>query len=683
MRLWTLLKITVVLAGTAVMITAALLAVTNVNAYKSQIATAIEAETGRKIVFGGDIVLTLGKTTTLTINDVQLANVAGGSGPNMLRVAEATAEVDSWLLRRGEIVIQRLFLRGADVLVDIDKQGRTNFDFATAVSPGLGKNGSAGNDFLLQTIGDVDIRDAKITIRDARTGQTEQLALQRLRLRNVNAKDLMHIEAAGRLDVGGTELLFDLEGQAGRLAALMAGGKPYPVDLQGTVGGATVAAAGAIADPFAIAGLALRVDVSADTLSPFGALIGEELPAIGPARLTAALTGSSSKFSLDDLSLVVDDSRLSGDLSIDLSEQRLNLEGNLSATWLDITPWLDGDTETPPRKNERLLNNDLILFTALQNFDGVLSLNAEALVAADFLFRDAALSFDLRDGQLNVSPANARFDARAISGELSVDARGAGPPAVSLSLSGRDVDVGRVLGRIFEDELVHGTGGMDLLIEGRGWSLAEIVGSSSGHARILMDGGEVRTGDLGLLVGGINEIIPGLGSDNAEWTAINCVAGDFDLIDGIATSRVALLDSEVLRLVGEGQIDLSHDTLEFYVAPSAKSPTLNVAVPVNLSGPLGDPSITPDELSVLRRIGGLVGAIIFPPAALLSLGSLGSHDNPCLEAVQAANAPQQAPEPPDSSGYPEGEAPPEDNTDGAERLIDAVKQLLPLRRNEE
>ena len=198
-----------------------------------------------------------------------------------------------------------------------------------------------------------------------------------------------------------------------------------------------------------------------------------------------------------------------------------------------------------------------------------------------------------------------------------------------------------------------------------------------------MDAGEVKTGNLGLLVGGVSEILPGLGSGNGEWTAINCIAGDFDLHAGVATSRIALLDSEVLRLEGEGHIDLANDTLKFYVAPSAKSATLSVAVPVNLSGPVDDPSITLDELSLLRRLGGLIGAVVFPPAALLSLGSLGSHDNPCLKAAQSAEIQPPPPaEPADWSGYPGAEAPPEAGTDSSERLIDAVKRLLPLRADE-
>jgi len=679
MRLGTIIKISGVLVGAAAAVVGAVVATTDVNAYRAEIAAAIEAQTGRKIVFGGDIAFTLGRTATLTVNDVRLANIAGGSRPDMLRISKATAEVAALPLWRGEIVIQRLVLHGADVLVDIDKKGRTNFDFASAEPVNPNKADNSGSGFLLQRIGDVDVRDAKVTIRDARDGQTQRLSLQRLRLRDANAEGLVHMSATGRFDAEGEALPFDLKGRVGRIAALVAQEKPYPVDVRGTVDGVTVAAAGTIADPFAATGLALRVDLSADDLTPFEPLFGADLPPVGPAHLTAALTGTAEKLTLVGLALELDDSRVSGDLTVDLSGKRLNLEGRLSATWLDLSPWLASDDDTQPSVDQRLLNNDRIEFAALQDFDANLSIAAETLVTSDLMFRDAALSFDLKDGRLRTAPARARFDGRAFSGTLTVDSR-ANPPEVSLKLTARDFDVGRILGRIFDDEFIHGAGGMDLAIVGRGWTVAEIVGSSAGHAQVLMDAGEVKTGSLGLLVGGVSEILPGLGSGAGDWTAINCVAGDFDLRGGVATSRVSLLDSEVLRLVGKGQIDLAHDTIDYYVAPSAKNPTLNLAVPVNLSGPLADPSITPDELSILRRLGGLVGAVIFPPAALLSLGSLGSHDNPCLEAVRSAELPAPA-EPQEWSGHPEAEAPPEAGSGSPDRLIDAVKRLLPLRGN--
>ncbi len=669
----------VTLGAIAAVVTAIFL-IADFNAYRAEIAAAIEAETGREVEFGGDIVLKLGQTSALTVNDVRLANLPGGSSSDMLKAAEASAEVSIWPLLRGDIVIQRLVLRGAEINIDIDERGGTNFDFMSATPDGLARAESEDAKFSLARVGNIDIRDSTVTIRDARSRETQKLTLQRLRMRDADLETLMHVETAGKLESGGESFPFDLEGRVGNIAALVAQDEPYPVELRGSVAGITAIAAGTIADPFAATGLVLRVDLSGDDLPLFEPFIGDGLPSAGPVRLVASLNGTAERFALDDLSLAIDDSRVSGDLVIDLSDKLTDLEGRLTASRLNITPWLEADDDATSDREDRLLDNQLLPFETLREVNARLSIVAETLIASDLVFRKAALEFDLRNGNLDVSSASAKFDGRAVSGGLSVNAR-VSPPAVAFNLTARDFDVGRSLARIFDDQFINGVGGIDFSIVGRGLSLAEIVGSSTGHARVLMDGGEVRTGSLGLLVGGVSEMFQGAGTGDADWTAINCVAGDFDLRNGVATSRVALLDSELLRLVGDGQIDLSQDTIKFHVAPSAKNPTLNVSVPVDLRGPVANPTISPDEFSVLRRLGGLVGAVVFPPAALLSLGSLGSQDNPCLQAVQSAEAPVVEEPPVDWNAQTEAETPPEPGKDVEDRLIDAVKQLLPLRGN--
>ncbi len=400
MRLGTTLYIAGGLIGAFAAAVSALLVTADVNDYRAEIAAAIEAETGRKIVFGGDIALSLGRTTTLTVNDVRLANAAGGSRPDMLRIAKASAEVAVLPLWRGEIVIQRLVLYGADILVDIDKKGRTNFDFASAEPARPRKDPAGGRSFLLQRFGDVDIRDAKITIRDARDGQTHRLSLQRLRLCDASTENLVRMAAQGRLVIDGLALPFDLKGRVGRIAALVARDKPYPVDVRGTVGGVTVVAAGTIADPFAASALALRIDLSANDLTAFEPIFGEGLPPVGTAHLTASLTGVADKFTLGGLALELGDSRVSGDLTVDWSGKRLNLTGRLAATWLDITPWLTSAGGDQPDRPERILNNEPIDFEALRDFDANLSITVETLIADDLMFRDVALVFDLNNGRL-------------------------------------------------------------------------------------------------------------------------------------------------------------------------------------------------------------------------------------------------------------------------------------------
>ena len=79
------------------------------------------------------------------------------------------------------------------------------------------------------------------------------------------------------------------------------------------------------------------------------------------------------------------------------------------------------------------------------------------------------------------------------------------------------------------------------------------------------------------------------------------------------------------------------------VSPQSKSATLNVAVPIKIGGTFAEPTFRPDELATARRLGGLLGATLFPPAALLALGDLGTDDDhPCLKLAKGGGAKKPA-----------------------------------------
>ena len=116
---------------------------------------------------------------------------------------------------------------------------------------------------------------------------------------------------------------------------------------------------------------------------------------------------------------------------------------------------------------------------------------------------------------------------------------------------------------------------------------------------------------------------------------LNCIASRFDFKNGVATSRVLLADTEYSTVAGEGSMDLGKETLAMKISPQSKSATLNLAVPIKIGGTFAEPTFRPDELATARRLGGLLGATLFPPAALLALADLGSgEDNPCLKIAK-------------------------------------------------
>jgi hypothetical protein len=189
-------------------------------------------------------------------------------------------------------------------------------------------------------------------------------------------------------------------------------------------------------------------------------------------------------------------------------------------------------------------------------------------------------------------------------------------------------------------ELLRGSAAVDIDVKGAGNSVAAIMASLNGHSRVLMEKGEAKTASFDLIVGGLSSVMGSLFASKQEWVVLNCLASNFEITNGVARSLVTLMDTELLTISGEGQIDLGQETLALKVTPAPKTPTLNVSVPIKIGGTLANPSFTPDELATLRKFGTIVGWTIFPPAAVAGLVDLGSADNPCIKIAQQS---QQAP----------------------------------------
>ena len=92
------------------------------------------------------------------------------------------------------------------------------------------------------------------------------------------------------------------------------------------------------------------------------------------------------------------------------------------------------------------------------------------------------------------------------------------------------------------------------------------------------------------------------------------------------------MDTRHATIVGDGHIDLARERLELKLTPRPKTTTLNLSVPVHVGGTFTEPTFAPGILGTARRIGGVVGAVLFPPAALAVFADLGTgEDHPCLQ----------------------------------------------------
>jgi len=379
---------------------------------------------------------------------------------------------------------------------------------------------------------------------------------------------------------------------------------------------------------------------SLDILRPF---VGADLPDVGPVNVTASLVGDASQAKFENLTLQFGESEISGSGRIDLTGKTPEIQASLISTKFDLTRFFPDTTEVrkPQAVSKEEAEADAKMETGGPIFPGDplpleflnaakadLSLKVGELMTPYGVYRSVDVRVVLEDGSLNLRPFKALYAESPMSGNLSLDIDG-GTPLVAVSMSGSKIAIGEVFKDFANLDVLEGTGSINLALNGSGNSVAEIMGSLNGHARLLMGQGRMRNEGLGYVSGVFSSIGEILGKK--EWVVVECLASDFQFENGIAKSKVGVLNTEVISLTVGGGIDLKKERYDLKVKPSPRGLDISLAVPVNITGPLSDPGFRPDALGSLTKLGSIFGAVIFPPAALIGLTELGGNDHPCVK----------------------------------------------------
>jgi uncharacterized protein involved in outer membrane biogenesis len=262
---------------------------------------------------------------------------------------------------------------------------------------------------------------------------------------------------------------------------------------------------------------------------------------------------------------------------------------------------------------------------------------------------DLEADLRLKGGVLNIKPLKAVVADSSAQGELQLNAA-AKQANLVLKLNAKGLDLGKLFKATTDEETLSGKGDLSIDLKGRGYSVATIMASLNGYSRLLVGEGTLKTGAVDSLIGGLSTVVGTLVAEKKDTAVMHCLASDFDIKQGVATSRALLVDTEYSTVFGEGNIDFGAETLDMLIQPKPKSATLNVAVPVQIGGTLANPTFGVEKVAAARKAAGVlavVGGLAFPPAALLGLGEMGSdEDNPCLKIAQGegGNASAKQPE---------------------------------------
>jgi uncharacterized protein involved in outer membrane biogenesis len=667
------LVVAVVVAGIAI------LKSQDFNQYKGLIAEKVKEATGRDLKLAGDVELVISLSPALAVNDVTFSNAPWGSRPELIKLKRLEAEVRLLPLLSGNVEVNRIVLKGADILLETNDKGQGNWVFsppaastattttttATTTSPGGGAT-------ALPVVHSIKIEDSQLLWTDGVTKQTKTIVIKSFTAKADSASSPVEIA----LDGSYNENPITAKGTIGAVGALLAN-QAFPIDVTAEAGGAKIALKGAAAKPMTAEGIAVALSVEGNSLADLNAISGATLPALGPYSLSGNISNPSGVYKVEQLQLKMGSSSMTGDASLALGGKKPNIIANLAAAMIDLKDFgvspaeggTNGSSATSSAgtaNDGRVFPADPLPFDGLGATNATIHLTAQKFVKAPVTLENLALDMTLQDSKLTIANLQSGLGGGNFAMSAVVD--GAKTPApVALKINAKQVEVGTLLQTLsISDVLTGGKADLDLDVKGAGNSVREIMAGLNGNTNLAMGEGHINNDFAKLLLSDLFQLIATGGS--ASSSNLNCFVSKFDIKKGLATSTGLVLDTNGASIVGSGDINLATEKLKLHLDPRAKQTNLaNLAIPVNIGGTMANPSVTPDAVAMAQGIAGAAAGVATSGGDVLgalagvtgSGGSGGSGatatatadgGNPCVTALNAPAASSAAPAAAPSTG---------------------------------
>lgn len=355
-----------------------------------------------------------------------------------------------------------------------------------------------------------------------------------------------------------------------------------------------------------------------------------------PYQLFVMASGDLEYWKLNKLQLKAGSNDLTGNGTVDWSGKRPRIVGELHSVGLEFPPGVPTEKEPlveHPTGKKGLFSTEEIGRDALSWVDGNLTATVQALNNAVLPIRNLQARLQLENGQLQLSSLQLAVAEGTLTASGSIKSAG-----FALKAKAKKLDLPQLTRQLGVDaEELGGKVDFAFDLKAEGHSPAMLAGSLNGDVKVLLTDGHVRAGMHDYLVGGLSSVLGALFSKQSDTSKIHCAVAHMRFQQGVGKSILLAVDTEHSLLKGEGELNLREESLDFLVTPKPKGVTLNLGVPLTIQGPMRKPTVTPQALGAARKIGGLLGIIFFPPAALLGLGELGAGESPACSKMLGEN----------------------------------------------
>jgi AsmA protein len=364
-------------------------------------------------------------------------------------------------------------------------------------------------------------------------------------------------------------------------------------------------------------------------------------------KFTSPVTGSieAQQFNLSGLKLVINatgdklpgksiSSELKGSIQADLSRQSIhaNLAGgllqsqikaklavnnfsvpmiryDLEIDQIDADPYLPKKTTTEIKeqaKSKKAEPEQPFDLSALKTLNLEGSLRIGSFKAANVKVAQLRVDVKAHNGQVNIAPLSAKMYQGSIDGKASVNAA-TYDFTVNEKLTG--IDIAPLMKDAADLELVEGKGHVVIDVTTQGNTVSGLKKALNGKASVDLANGAIKGINLNKLVQGLQNLskdtkVETVGVDKKEKTDFSEFKASFKIKNGVAHNDDLSVKTTVLRIAGNGDIDIGHDNLNYNAKVIfAKTDTGKTAtLPVGVNGAFDDLKIKVDYTALLKDV---------------------------------------------------------------------------------
>ncbi len=574
-----------------------------VELYKDRLAEQMSRATGRKLQIHGAVRLSILPRLEIEADNVTLANRSGAAEPDMLRLARLQLQLKLRPLLSGDVEIDRFVLIEPDLRLEIDEQGRPNWNIFESAATGSARiQPEAAGWFRPGEIrlGDVRLLNGRVSFVNRASAWREEISGLNLRVAAPSLAEPAVAEGEAlwhgatvqlALRAGDPRAL--IEGRASPLAATLAS-EGLRTDFTGRAGTAPLTLDGSLS-------------IAVPSITRLSHWLGTPIDLAGPAAfaMSGTILARGNKATLTAERVALDDASGRGELSVDASGAKPSVRAVLELGALDLTPYVPPraePVELAPPAEPATWSTEPIDIAFLRAVNADLQLTVSNLRVRDVRIGRTQLSAQLRDGRMVAEIAETTLYRGRGRGRAVLDASGA-VPAVEANLKFAGLHAASLLTDIAGTDRFAGIGALDLSLAGRGRSPRELVTNLGGEGEFRIYDGAIKGVDLVALARKSGRAFSDEKISDARQTDFAELTGTLSIKSGIVRNFDLMLKSPLLRVEGTGAIDLPQRRLKYRLLPksivsldgTAADGTL---VPVVVEGPWDDLAYRPDPTAL-------------------------------------------------------------------------------------